>query len=198
MSRGGGGARVGCAVLSLLGLLVGVGLTAWLSSRVLDDRPGGARSGPATSLPEAPDAGVEVAVTPARDLDDGEVVRVASSAFPAGATVALRQCLTPSRGTALVLGPGGGCDDVAPPVVAVVDARGRFEAELVVRGVVTVGGLPFDCAESAGFCSVLASTEEPTPDGSATGGPAPSEPTTGAAPLAFAPGTRPQLTLPSG
>lgn len=167
-----------------MGLLVGVGLTVWLSSTVLDRERDGVGRRPATSFtaPDEVGAGVALAVEPHEELDDGQVARVSSTAFAAGATVTVRQCLTPSPGTALVLG-GATCDEGAAPREVVVDARGHLVVDLVVRNVVTAGGLPYDCAGEAGFCSVVAST---------TAG----EVVRGSAAISFRAGVRPEITLP--
>lgn len=183
MGRGGGAARVGCGALSLLGLLAGVGLTAWLSGEVLDDGGSGDRRPPTTLVaPEDVEPGVAVTVDPGEGLEDGQQVHVSSRGFAPGAAVAVRQCLTPSAGTSLVLG-GATCDEGTPPVAVVVDARGRLEADVVVRAVVTAGGLPWDCAGEAGACSVVAATA-----GGERGG----------AELSFRAGVRPEITLPTG
>lgn len=178
----------GCGGLSLIGLLVGVGLTVWLGSMVMDGTFGGDSPKPrdtetlasvidsSTTVPR----GAAVAVTPTSDLTEGAEVTVTSDAFPAGTEVRVETCLAR---TSVVTGDASPCDprEIA---LAVVDERGHLAARYPVTRVVTVAGTPFDCASKPGMC-VVAVTD--TADATRTG----------AVPVTFRDeGNGPQITLP--
>ncbi len=178
----------GCGGLSLVGLLIGVGLTVWLGSMVADGVFGGDSPKPrdAASLASVIDssttvpATAAVAVEPATDLVDGQRVVITSDAFPAEAAVQVDLCL--ARPNA-VSGSDSPCDPTAAALDP-VDARGHLVARYDVRRVVTVGGTPYDCASEAGLCVLrVTAVDDPA--------------TTGSAPLAFrTDDSRPEITLP--
>lgn len=162
----------GCGGLSLLGLLVGVGLTVWIASMVVGGSSGGDQPerrdaaglaevlDPTTTVP----ASAALSVAPASDLTDGAVVTITSDDFPAGAQVRVERCLARSGA---VTGDTSPCD---PAGVALdsVDARGHLVARLAVSRVVEVGGVPFDCASEPPRCTVrVTAVAEPARSGSA-------------------------------
>jgi Neocarzinostatin family len=99
----------------------------------------------------------EITVSPASRLEDGDVVTVTGSGFPAGVGVTVAQCVADRPTTA------DWCDD-RPPVSASADATGAFVAEVTThRGITTPSGQVTDCAadEFTTTCAIAAFT----PDG---------------------------------
>lgn len=191
MSRDGVSGCVGggCGGLSLIGLLVGVGLTMWLGSIAMNggfgsnkdksgDEKASVSSVLATTTTLAPTA--PITVSPTTDLTDGATVTVRSSAFPAGSKVRVTTCL--ARAT-LATGDAALCDDTTGSTGA-TDASGHLNVPYRVPRVVTVGGTPFDCAEKPESCVVTAtSVDRPALHG--------------AVPVTFAPQAHgPEITLP--
>lgn len=183
--RGSGGSAVaaGCGGFSLVGLLVGVGLTVWLGSMALSGSTGGGstrRSGgqpgaaSTTTLPS-----VAVDLSPRTGLTDGAKVTITSDAFGANRAVSVLVC---TRGADL----GTGADACGDPIASLrTDAAGHLAGQVAVPRIVEVGLGPFDCAEDAGRCSVvLRAAGEPAAQASV--------------PLAFVAGLDPpELTMPS-
>ncbi|MBX3286805.1 MAG: hypothetical protein KF703_15755 [Actinobacteria bacterium] len=177
----------GCSGLSLIGLLVGVGLTVWLGSMVADGMFGGDGPKPrdAASLASVIESSTTVPATasivvdPAADLVDGQRVVITSDAFPAEGAVQVDSCLAR---TTVATGDSA-CDPTATALDP-VDARGHLVARYDVHRVVTVGGTPYDCASQAGLCVLRVTAvgqEDPI----------------GSAPLTFrADDDRPEITLP--
>lgn len=95
----------------------------------------------------------EVSVAPAVDLEDGDVVAVTGTGFPADTSVTVAQCLSDRPATA------EWCDDGSPVEVS-TDAAGAFAVELTIhRGVTTQSGTVIDCAADGGTpCAVAAFT----------------------------------------
>ena len=134
MARDGVGGCVGggCGGLSLIGLLVGVGLTFWLGSIAMSggfgghDKKSDERSAVseilATSTTVKPTA--TITATPATGLADGATVIVSSSSFPAGTKVTVSTCL--GRAT-LATGKASLCDDTTV-VTGTADANGHLNA----------------------------------------------------------------------
>lgn len=179
----------GCGGLSLIGLLIGVGLTVWLGSIAMNGGLGGhdnkasgrtsVSSVLATSTTLAPTAAITV--RPATDLAEGATVTVSSAAFPAGTKVRVSTCL--SRAT-LATGTASLCDETTTSN-AVVDRNGHLILGYKVVRAITVNNVPFDCAEKAGACVVTATS---TVDGSKHG----------SVPLTFTDtGRGPEITLPN-
>lgn len=180
----------GCGGLSLLGLLVGVGLTVWLGSMVMGGSLGGdsPKANDAETLASVVDSSttapgttaLAVSVNPATDLGEGAEVSVTSDAFPAGAEVRVDTCLARAN---TVTGDAARCD--APgSLPAQVDAKGHLAVRYVVARVVTVGGVPYDCGTKAGLC-VVAVTDAADPT------------RTGSVPISYQEGIRgPEITLP--
>ena len=179
----------GCGGFSLLGLLIGVGLTVWLASMVVDgsfggDSPERGNAETLASVVDPPTSAVAdpvaITVAPATDLVDGAEVTITSDAFPAGAQVRIETCLTRSK---VVTGEASPCDPTAT-ALDVVDPRGHLVVRYPVARVVDVGGTPFDCAGEPARCVVAV-----TDVADAT--------RTGSAPITFRPQTRgPEITLP--
>jgi len=179
----------GCGGLSLIGLLIGVGLTFWLGSIALDGGGGGhsqkraetdaVSSILATSTTQPPTA--SITVRPATGLTAGATVIVSSAAFAPGLKVRVSTCLSRAN---LATGAGSLCDD-ATATIGTSDRNGHLNMAYKVPRSVTVDGLPFDCAEAAGTCVVAAVS---TVDAAKLG----------SAPLSFTPTEeRPQITLPN-
>lgn len=161
----------GCSGLSLIGLLIGVGLTVWLGSMVVDGTLGGDSPKPrdAATLASVIDStttvpsNAAIAVDPATDLTDGTVVTITSDAFAAGAEVRVNTCVARSS---VVTGDAEPCDP-ATGALEVVDERGHLVARYPVARVVTVGGTPFDCAAEPARCVVaVTDTADPARTGS--------------------------------
>lgn len=178
----------GCGGLSLIGLLVGVGLTVWLGSMVMDGTFGGDSPKPrnAATLASVIDSSTTVprtaavVVAPASDLADGAQVAVTSDAFEAGTAVRIETCLAR---TSVVTGGASPCDATGT-ALAVVDERDHLAARYAVRRTVTVAGTPYDCASEAGFCTVTVTDTA-------------HEDRTGSAPITFRAEARgPEITLP--
>ena len=146
MARPVGAWGAGCGIAGLLSILLGVGLSVWLGSRVLDSTTG--NGGPADRAREA--AAGTIAVTPATGLTDGATVAIEGTGLPPGparATV----CLTngPTDG-----GPLGTCDgSIQAPIEVAPDGRaiGQLAVPRAIRVIVT----DYDCAAFDGACSVV-------------------------------------------
>lgn len=102
-----------------------------------------------------PSAQPALAVSPASDLDDGDVVTVTGSNFPAGADVTVAQCDLSRPATS------DWCDGRQPVAVA-ADAAGGFVAEVTIhRGITPPSGSVIDCASSSGNpCAIAAFTSD--------------------------------------
>ena len=96
-----------------------------------------------------------ISVSPASDLEEGDVVTVTGSGFPAGAAVTVAQCVANRPATA------DWCDD-RPPVIASADAAGAFVLEVTIhRGITTPSGLVTDCSGDASTpCAITAFTSD--------------------------------------
>lgn len=98
----------------------------------------------------------EITVAPDSRLEDGDVVTVTGSGFPAGAGVTVAQCVADRPSTA------DWCDE-RPPVTATADATGAFVAEVTIhRGITTPSGGVTDCAadEFLMTCEIAAVTSD--------------------------------------
>lgn len=178
----------GCSGLSLVGLLVGVGLTVWLGSMVMDgtlgdDSPKPRNAETLASVVDSPTTAavsMAISVAPTTDLVGDSEVTITSDAFAAGTEVRVDTCLARSS---VVLGDSSPCDP-SRESLAVVDGRGHLDVRYVVARVVTAGVTPFDCTSEPGLCVV---TVTDTADATRVG----------SAPLTFrADAERPEITLP--
>jgi hypothetical protein len=183
----------GCGGFSLLGLLIGIGLTVWLGSMAVDGmRPATkdasplTASGTSTSVAgaTAPEVqAVEVTVSPQQGLAEDATVTVASDGFPADAEVSVTTCLAGS-GSAKVAA-GAPCDPASTATFR-TDAAGHLAASYRPSRLVTASGMPFDCASAPKQCRLqVAATASPHLVGSVD--------------ISFDPGLgSPQITLPGG
>lgn len=181
--------RGGCALFSLVGLLISVFVVVWLASMATEGSPGRSTGqsavtvdepmGGTTARAETAPAAVDVDVSPSSALTDGETVKVTSNRFTAGEVVTISLCVA---GVGRVVGPAT-CDPFSV-ATATVDAQAHLEARYPVRRVVAAGDLPFDCVSQARRCVLrVAAQSEPARSG-----------TVG---LVFEPvSTNPEITLP--
>lgn len=144
---------LGCGGMGLLGLALGIvvlgalfaaGLRSCDLDLDVDPDPGkGDRS-----------AHLAVAVSKTVGLHDGDPVRVTSTAFEPNHAVGIALCLreadTERRGV-------DACD-TAGGVRWATSPRGRLDATYVVRRVITVGGVTFDCATAPRRCLLVAAS----------------------------------------
>ncbi len=176
----------GCAGFSLVGLLAVIAIVFWLGGSAFEGSGGGSGAIPTNagaSTTTIPSVGVAIAVDPAIDLADGDVVEVTSDDFPAGTLVRVATCVA---GTGRVTNDAPTCDE-ATTQEATVDRSGRLAVSHGVARVVSVGGIPFDCASEPGRCQI-----EVRASGAGSGG----TDLFGAAPLTFAQGGAVPITLP--
>ena len=148
MARGerAGWASAGCGAFSLLGLLIGVGLTVWLGSRVMDDV--GGSIGPSVRSGATP----TLLASPATAITDRQTITVDGAHFDVGATVTVVQCArvrTADR-----------CDP-STTTSAKVSALGSLESPFVVHRALVLAATPLDCAAPGSRCFLRASTEAP-------------------------------------
>lgn len=159
----GGAAGAGCGIFTLVGLLVGVGLTVWLGSQVLGGGgsssgaggAGGARSAlddlQHASVPGTVPAGQRITVTTDGTLVDGDSVRVGGTGLAPG-PLQLTTCLAHEQRL-----PEGlaGCDPDTT-VEASAGDDGTLVADYQAHRVITVGDVGYDCAAFDGACVVVA------------------------------------------
>ena len=176
MGRGSGSkASAGCGAFGLVGVLVTVGIVAWLfvtSTDSLTSRSPNRRS-TTTSAPAAAPPPVTVTVTPAAGLGADPDVKVAARGWSPGSNVILSTCLS---GAGLVLGGESPCDPESLATLA-ADDEGSITGTYLVDRIVTTGGLSYDCADGGVACAVRA-----------TGTAADGRPATGDAIVTFQPG----------
>lgn len=170
-----GGVGAGCGAFSLVGLLIGVGLTVWLGSIVVGGIGGSGRDTNRNSNRSAPAGGANVEVQPPGSLADGTEAQIHGTGFIAGSTVRVSVCLPQDRRAQRR------CAD-AGAKVATADALGEFDATLTVRSRITVAAKTVDCGH-LGACLVVArSTSGPDRVGTASLRVGPSRSTDPAAP----------------
>lgn len=105
----------------------------------------------------------EISVSPASDLDDGDVVTVTGSGFPAAALVTVTQCLANRPATA------EWCDNRAPVEVSTGSAGGFTVEATIHRGITTPSGSVTDCAsDGSSPCNLTAFTGDGASWASAT------------------------------
>lgn len=141
----GGVAGAGCGVFGLASLLVGVGVTVWLGSQVMD------RVDPSPSTKPAP----AMAISPRGDLPDGLEVQVTASGLTSG-PVTVMTCVT-DRLPATT--PEPPCDPSGAQQ-ATASADGSVSTTVLVTRTVTVTGTPYDCGAFAGACSLVVQTPD--------------------------------------
>jgi hypothetical protein len=170
-----GKAGAGCGAFGLVSLLLGVGLVAFLGSRVLTDLGGDESSSKATT-------GFRTAalrVAPASPWDDGDRITVSAPGFEPGSEVRITTCLGQEFAT---LGSLVNCS-ASGAVVVTADDAGAISGEYPVARVVVIDGDRYDCAASPGACSIVAA-------------PPSSADRTASAPLVLAPGPPVDATIP--
>lgn len=157
----GGASAVGCGAFGLVGLLVSVGLTVYLGSRVTSSVDGGggrietltseASALANTTVPGLDAGGARLAITAPSDLPDGATVTVGGRDLVPG-ELQLTTCLThgPRSADGAV-----GCDPTTT-VAATVDRTGGLSQPYAVHRVVTVAGQRYDCAAFVAACVVVA------------------------------------------
>ncbi len=163
MPGAGGGGRLGggLGVLSLVGLLVGVGLTVWLGSMALDLGGGGGgrrRTTTTTTVattsttrpvdPAALGLPFTVEVDPTSGLGDGSDLTVRVSGPAPGVSVSVSTC---AAGPEADGAPTCDADSVRQ---VTTDPDGEVAAVYRVPRTVTVGSTSVDCAEEAGRCQL--------------------------------------------
>ena len=142
----------GRGALSLLGLLVGVGLTFWLGSMAFGS--GGSTAtkvlptSPGKQADAGPPNGKAIQVSPTTGLGNEPRVLVTSTAFPAKAEVLISTCLHGGQSVGAT-----GCDPKSV-VTLRVGTTGRLSSDYPVPRVISVKGIPFDCATRAKQCRV--------------------------------------------
>lgn len=157
-------ASAGCGAFGLVGVLITIGIVAWLfvtstdsfTSRAEKGRP--ERAATTTSPDDAPNL-VALTVAPATNLGEAPDVNVTANGWEPGSDVTLSTCLS---GAGLVLGGESPCDPESTVTLA-ADEAGSIDGTYRVDRVVTTGGLPYDCADGGVACAVRATGT--TPDG---------------------------------
>lgn len=138
---------IGCGGLGVLGTFLAAAVVIGAFSTQLDGCDLSTDPGKGTASKR-----LSVTVTPATQLTDGAEVRVTSSAFAkrtvVGIAVCLREADTKRQGV-------DACDRNQGYRFA-TDEAGRLDAPFPVPRVITVGGMPYDCAASARRCLVVA------------------------------------------
>ena len=161
----GGAAGAGCGIFSLVGILLGVGLTVFLASQVTGDLGGSGHRSSTTiaglpdisdaTVPGTPFGGATLEVATPTHLDDGTPLRVTGLGYPSG-PVEVTTCLTrpvdPADGR-------GACDaatTVRTTATATADGTAGIRLDYPARRVITVDGVRYDCAATTAGCSLLA------------------------------------------
>jgi hypothetical protein len=139
------------AALGAVGLLVVVAVALAIGGLVVALRSVDLRLGPGEGRDSQR---LAVDVAPARNLDDGAVVRVTSDAFApreiVGVAVCLQEADTERRGVTA-------CDEVQGARYA-VGPDGRLDATYPVPRVIAVGGEAHDCAMAPERCILVAAS----------------------------------------
>lgn len=163
-NRSAGCAANGCGAFSLLGLLIGVGITVYLGSIVMSDtggHVGGTAGSPTTSAASGASGassgrpgtgGARISVTPSTGVTDGRSVLVVADGLPGLTDVTVAEC-------ARVVGQDLGCDATTSSADT-TDLDGHVEQRLVARRRLTIAGRAVDCAATGTACDVRAA---PTP-----------------------------------
>lgn len=158
----GGASAIGCGVVGVGSLLIGVGLVVWLGSMALSGSTGGSDtgSGPDPSVPvtlaeTGEPIGAELAIAPDAELGETVQVSATGSGLEPGA-IELVVCL------AAPLEGGLACADDAVRVR--VSEPGAFDRALEIRRVVLIGDTAYDCATRAGACVLRTRRAEGPPD----------------------------------
>lgn len=151
-------ATAGCGIFGLVGLLISIGIVAWLfvtSTDSITSSPGKdhpEQSAATTTFPADAPPPVEVTVMPARDLGTAPDVIITADGWEPGTEVTISTCL---RGAGMVLGGESPCDP-ASAVTLPADDAGSIAGTYRVDRIVTSGGLPYDCADGSVTCVVQA------------------------------------------
>lgn len=168
----GSAASAGCGAFSLLGVLVGVGLTVWLGSQALSGGGGGGGGGsdaggrrtpsadPSGAI-EALDALDELTasgaidapsppglkIVPGTGLVDGVPVAVVGTGLPVGIADVVACLSTPPTSLA-------GIDPCDPATArqTIVEADGALVVETTAVRALRVKDTPYDCAAAPGAC----------------------------------------------
>lgn len=180
----GGASAVGCGVVGVGSLLIGVGLVVWLGSMALSGSTGGSDAGSVPSPPAqvtlaetGEPAGAELAITPDAELGETGQVSVTGTGFAPG-TVELIVCLAaPLEGQLACADDGGSA--------AAVSELGTFDLAFEVRRAIVVEDTPYDCVVRPGACVLRTRRVEGPPDRGL------------AVPLAFAAGLPPVEAAPA-
>lgn len=171
-------ASAGCGAFGLVGMLITVGIVAWLFVTSTDLLPSGSgqdrseRSATTTSSDDVAEM-VTVLVDPAGNLGEVPDVTVTAEGWNPGSDVTISTCLT---GAGLVLGGESPCD-AESTVTLPADGTGSISRSYRVDRIVAAGGLPYDCAGGGVVCAVRVTGTGP--DG---------RPATGESIVAFQPG----------
>lgn len=127
-------------------LLVVAGGAVAIGAGIQDERPDGAddlaRIGPLAPHDGLDSLRLPVAVDPAEDLVDGQVVTVSGEGFPTDRQLGVVMC-----SGAVDLGGGVAQCQISPSTPVTSDAEGRFSVEHPVRRVLHIGGHEIDCAD---------------------------------------------------
>lgn len=150
-------AGAGCGAFGLVGLLISVGIVAWLFVTSTDMFTSDARNPRPTTAQVAttavaPTTAIALAVTPAHGLGADAEVRIAATGWAPDSEVTISTCLS---GAGLVVGPDDSCGREST-VTQAADASGAIDVTYRVDRVIHAGGLPFDCADRGTTCVVRA------------------------------------------
>lgn len=143
-----GKAGAGCGAFGLVSLLLGVGLVAYLGSRVLTDLGGDSSSSRATTGFTT----TELTVSPDAPWSDRQTITLSASGFEPGAQIRVTTCLGQEFATLRSL---GNCA-VVGSVVVNADGDGHLEGTYPVARVAVIDGHRYDCGASPGACSIVA------------------------------------------
>lgn len=150
-------ASAGCGAFGLVGLLISVGIVAWLFATSTDlfssDTAPPRSTPPTTTSPAEATTPIAVVVAPADGLGSEPEVTVTATGWAPDSSVTIGTCL---RGAGLVVGPDDSCDPEST-VTVTTDASGAIDTTYRVDRVIHAGGLPFDCADGGVACVVQAS-----------------------------------------
>lgn len=156
---------MGCGVVGLGGLIIGVALVVWLGSIALSGTTGGSGGGsgsdaestvPVTEAATGEPVGARLSVAPATDLGERGQVSAKGTGFAPG-SIELSVCLAFPLDGKLACADGGGTG-------ARVSEQGTFDRALEIRRVLLVDNTPYDCGARPGACVLRSHRVDGPPD----------------------------------
>ena len=166
MKQVSGGVGAGCGTFSLLGILLGVGITAFLGAQVMGDL-GGSSTGK-----DRVAASQGLFLSPIGTVRDGQKVQVTSNQLPADMPVVLSSCLNLDHDP-LASGEDAPRCDPNTQLLARTDKTHHLKVTYMIKRTLDIDSVALDCAIQPGQC-ILQAVAVNQPPGAKAGTPLPS------------------------